>query len=77
MDKKEDLLLCDNWLGISLLEVVGKVFAKIIHKRMHVMWGMLYIVYMVDSQYELRSGHGCTDMIFCIRQLVEKAIEHQ
>ena len=49
MDKKEDLLLCDNWLGISLLEVVGKVFAKIIHKRMHVMWGMLYIVYMVDS----------------------------
>ena len=33
MDKKEDLLLCDNWLGISLLEVVGKVFAKIIAKE--------------------------------------------
>ena len=43
MDKKEDLLLCDNWLGISLLEVVGKVCAKIIHKRMHVVWEMLYI----------------------------------
>ena len=28
--KKGDLWLCDNWRGISLLEVVGKVFAKII-----------------------------------------------
>ena len=40
------------------------------------MWGILYIVYIVDSQYGFRSGHGCTDMVFCIRQLVEKAIEH-
>ena len=31
--KKGDLSLCDNWRGISLLDVVGKVFAKIIQQR--------------------------------------------
>ena len=35
--KNSDLLLCDNWRGISLLEVVGKVFAKIIQRRLQVL----------------------------------------
>ena len=35
--KKGDLSLCDNWRGISLLEVVGKVFAKIIQRRLQVL----------------------------------------
>ena len=28
--KKGDLKCCDNWRGISLLDVVGKLFARII-----------------------------------------------
>ena len=28
--KKGDLTQCDNWRGISLLDVVGKVFTKVI-----------------------------------------------
>ena len=40
------------------------------------MGNVVYIVYIVDSQYGFRSGHGCTDTVFCIRQLVEKAKEH-
>ena len=32
--KKGDLSLCDNWRGISLLDVVGKVFAKVIQQRL-------------------------------------------
>ena len=27
--KKGDMQCCDNWRGISLLDVVGKVFARI------------------------------------------------
>ncbi len=30
-----------------------------------------------ESQCGFRRGRGCTDMIFVIRQLVEKAVEHQ
>ena len=30
-----------------------------------------------ESQCGFRRGRGCTDMIFMVRQLAEKAIEHQ
>ena len=32
--KKGDLTQCDNWCGISLLDVIGKVFTKVIHVRL-------------------------------------------
>ena len=32
--KKGDLLLCDNWRGISLLDVMGKLFARMITNRL-------------------------------------------
>ena len=32
--KKGDLTQCDNWRGISLLDVTGKIFAKIIQSRL-------------------------------------------
>ena len=30
-----------------------------------------------EPQYGFRKGHGCTDMVFTIRQFTKKAIEHQ
>ena len=30
--KKGNLKLCDNWQGISLLDMVGKVFARILQE---------------------------------------------
>ena len=32
--KKGDLSNCDNWRGISLLDVVGKVIARILQDRL-------------------------------------------
>ena len=32
--KKGDLICCDNWRGIALLDVVGKALAKILQKRL-------------------------------------------
>lgn len=32
--KKGDLSLCDNWRGISLLDVGGKLFTKVLQKRL-------------------------------------------
>ena len=29
-----------------------------------------------DSQCGLRRGRGCVDMIFGVRQIIEKAVEH-
>ena len=71
--KKGNLHCCDNWRGIALLEVVGKAMARIIQSRLQ---GLAEKI-LPESQCGFRRGRSCTDMIFMIRQLVEKAIEHQ
>ena len=65
--KKGDLSRCDNWRGISLLEVVGKVMARILQERLQ---------QVTESQCGSRRGRGCSDMTFVICQLVEKSVEH-
>ena len=70
--KKGNLQSCDNWRGISLLDVIGKIFARIIQDRLQVFAESI----LPDSQSGFRKGHGCLDMIFVARQLMEKACEH-
>ena len=70
--KKGNLHSCDNWRGISLLEVMGKVVARMIQNRLQVLADME----LPESQCGFRKGRGCVDMIFSIRQLTEKAVEH-
>ena len=70
--KKGDLRKCNNWRGISLLDIAGKVLARIMQERLQVIAEEL----LPDSQCGFRKGRGCTDMIFVARQLVEKCREH-
>ena len=70
--KKENLQSCDNWRGISLLDVMGKILARIIQDRLQVIAESI----LPDSQSGFRKGCGCLDMIFVARQLMEKAHEH-
>ena len=71
--KKGNLRCCDNWRGISLLEVVGKVVAKLIQIRLQ----QLAERVLPESQCGFRKGRGCNDMIFTVRQMSEKAVEHR
>ena len=61
--KKGDLSHCDNWRGISLLDTVGKLFAKVIQMRLQ----SVVEDVLPDSQCGFRSGRGCIDMVFCAR----------
>ena len=70
--KKGDLSVCDNWRGISLLDVMGKLFARVLNDRLQA----VVEDSVADSQCGFRAGRGCVDMVFCVRQLVEKTIEH-
>ena len=70
--KNGDLSLCGNWQGISLLDVMGKLFARVLNDRLQ----LVVEEVVSDTQCGFRTGRGCADMIFCVRQLVEKAIEH-
>ena len=56
--KKCNLRSCDNWHGISLQEVMGKVVARIIQGRLQ----KLAERELLESQYGFRKGRGCTDM---------------
>ena len=70
--KKGDLSCCDIWRGISLLDVVGKVVACILQDRLQQLAEVL-----PESQCGFRKKRGCSDMIFVVRQLVEKSWEYQ
>ena len=51
---------------------MGKVLAKIIQRRLQ----QVAETELPESQCGFREGRGCTDMVFMIRQLLEKAHEH-
>ncbi len=70
--KKGDLSRCDNWRGISLLDVVGKAVARLVQTRLQKLAERV----LPESQCGFRRQRSCTDMIFSVRQLVEKTLEH-
>ena len=52
--------------------MVGKLAARIVQNRLQ----SIAEQELPESQCGFRQGRGCTDMIFVVRQLVEKALEH-
>ena len=69
--KKGSRLDCTNYRGISLMSIVGKVFARVLNERVKVMTADK----VMDEQGGFRSGRGCSDQIFAVKQIVEKTIE--
>lgn len=73
IQKKGDLNICDNWRGISVLDVVGKVFIHILKQRLQAVAD----TELAESQYGFHKEYGWMDMIFCARQLIENKVEHK
>ncbi len=61
---------CRSYRGISLLSIPGKVYGKVIIKRVH----QLPEGKISEEQGGLRKGRGCVDQIFCFRMVVEKIL---
>nr|VZI43743.1 unnamed protein product [Spirometra erinaceieuropaei] len=70
--RKGNRQVCDNHRGISLLNIAGKIFARILLNRLnnHLEQGLL-----PESQCGFRRHRGTTDMIFAARQLQENCQE--
>lgn len=62
---------CNNYRGISLLNIVGKVYARVSLARLHLLAEHFY----PESQRGFRAGRSTVDMIFSLRQLQEKCEE--
>ena len=68
---KGDRSDCNNYRGISLMSIVGKVFARVLLTRLQVLADCVY----PESQCGFRAGRSTMDMIFTVRQLQEKSRE--
>nr|VZH93664.1 unnamed protein product [Spirometra erinaceieuropaei] len=70
--RKGNRQVCDNHRGISLPNIAGKIFARILLNRLnnHLEQGLL-----PEIQCGFRCHRGTTDMIFAARQLQEKCQE--
>ena len=64
---------CNNYRGIALLSVIGKVFAKIILIRLQKLVERVY----PESQCGFRAGRSRIDMVFSLPQLQKKYREQQ
>uniref|UniRef100_A0A8D9AY99 Craniofacial development protein 2 n=1 Tax=Cacopsylla melanoneura TaxID=428564 RepID=A0A8D9AY99_9HEMI len=71
--KKGKKSICDNYRGISLLSVAGKVISRIIYNRLTPLMEKI----LSDTQCGFRKNKSTTDMIFSARQLVEKTMEQK
>ncbi|KAK9401924.1 RNA-directed DNA polymerase from mobile element jockey-like [Crotalus adamanteus] len=70
--RKGNRQVCNNYRGISLLSVAGKIFARVLlnHLIDHLEQGIL-----PEIQCGFRKERGTVDMIFAARQLQEKCQE--
>ena len=71
--KKKDRKHCDNYRGISLLSVPGKVLALILLERLQA----IIDPQLMEAQCGFRKGRGTVDQIWVMRQVVEKATEYR
>ena len=62
---------CNNYRGISLLSIVGKLFAKVALRRLQQLAERVY----PESQCGFRASRSTHDMIFSVRQIQEKSRE--
>ena len=69
--KKGDKAVCDNYRGISLLSVPGKVYTILLYNRLKSSIDKA----LSEQQCGFRPGRGCVDQIFSIRRIMEMAGE--
>ena len=71
LPKKGDLKECGNWRGINLLSVPGKIFCRIMLRRMKASLDKI----LREEQAGFRPGRSCTDQIFVLRTILEQTVE--
>ena len=73
LPRKVDLTDGNNWPGITLLLVPGKVFSRVLLNCMKSAVDQL----LRQEQAGFSPGRSCMDQIFSLRQIIEKVTEEQ
>ncbi|KAI8498288.1 hypothetical protein Bbelb_242320 [Branchiostoma belcheri] len=73
LPKKGDLSDCNNWRGITLLSIPGKVFCAVLLRRLK----KAVDSKLREEQAGFRSNRSCTEQIFTLRNIIDQCLEHQ
>ena len=73
LPKKGDMSSCNNWRGIMLLSIPGKVLTRIILERLKTALDKK----LRDEQAGFRQDRSCTDHIATMRIIIEQSLEWQ
>ena len=73
LSKKGCLSDCNNWRGITLLSVPGKVFCSMLFNRLKTQVGQR----LREEQAGFRSGRSCTEQILILRNIIEQSRKWQ
>ena len=68
---KGDRSECKNYRGISLMSIPGKVYGRILIEKVCSLTERL----IGEDQCRFRSGRGCVDQMFVMKQMSEKFVE--
>ena len=71
LPKKGDLGNCNNYIGITLLSIPGKVFNRIILNKLK----DIVDPKLRDNQAGFRKNRSCVDQITTLRLIVEQSLE--
>ncbi|KAL1447535.1 hypothetical protein WDU94_013872, partial [Cyamophila willieti] len=69
--KKGNKAKCDNYRGISLLSIPGKILSRVLYNRLNPFLEQ----YLEETQSGFRPSRSTVDMIFSSRQIIEKTLE--
>ena len=73
LPKRGDMSSCNNWRGIMLLSIPGKVLTRIILERRKTALDKK----LRDEQAGFRQNRSCTDHIATMRIIIEQSLEWQ
>jgi hypothetical protein len=71
--KKGDTSIMDNYRGIALQDIVEKIFALVLYKRLE----SIVDPQIYEGQFGFRKGRGTVDAIHMIRQVLESSHEYR
>ena len=71
--KRGILTNVENFRGITLLSVLGKLFTRVLNNRLQ-LWAENYGIY-VEAQNGFQPGRGTTDSIFILHCLINKILD--
>ncbi|KAJ8397572.1 hypothetical protein AAFF_G00438480 [Aldrovandia affinis] len=73
LPKKGNLSDCNNWRGITLLCIPGKVFCSVLLQRLKTEVDNI----LREEQAGFRKGRSCSEQIFTLRNIIEQCLELQ